>query len=664
VLDDRLAVPDKDAILVNDYVTPYDWAIVTSLTASALPAGQLPKLRILILSPEQGTAPSQSALRRLSSVSNVMPWVQTYGVLQKDELVLAALPTRHDELSFLRTAAPVRTCGVEYLLNDLNDLTRVRDLASTLDGDNGQSRAALRDVIAVWRTDLASPENRHSVANYLAPAILAASFPAKLKAFVVERIESNSVERLAITRLAKSLDLWPTRQEEAKIPEGGVVQGARHLHLPFFPEKPVFLLLDDQLELGYRDIVTTVLFGEGRTPSKDGSQLQCLKGPLELLDSLSVVKDWMAPRVLRWNGIPLAGLFLDLRLWNREQEAARVIAHILSAAQRVGASGAGDDAMQRALSAAASTVAGKNTQREQLDALALLPLLLSHYDASLPIIVFSSTQQRRVTEALGHRHNIITTFSKPVLAGYDSSGDELGILVEAVRQALSLQPGRHLWNVLENFKLRSGAWKLPLSEADVRKMLAGFIWDYLTAGRSHDFLSVPWEFLEACFFRRPGKTPGYTADSRRRSVVAWAPSHEYLVRSIENFRHRKSHGLGLLGQTNDDLDALRKIAALLAALLLDFLSDCPDVGPDDSAKREQLGDRLAVHISKTVRDLGVVTRASFLDKAWWYRRLSVADARWPLYAACSLYLALHVNSISQSVRAACHVYIEDVIARS
>lgn len=663
VLDDRPSAPDPNTILVSDYVTPYDWTIVTSLLASVRPPGQVPQLRILILSPEQAAAPSQSALRRLSSVANVVPWVQTYGVLQRDEMVLAALPTKRDELSYLRTATPLRSFGIEYLLDDMKDLSRVRDLASAL-GDNSQPRDVLRDVIAVWRADLVSPQNRHSVANYLAPAILAASLPEKLKAPVMARLEKQSAERLAVTRLAKSLDLWPTHQTEAKCPERGVISEARQQRMPFFPETPVFLLVDDQFDLGYREILAALLFGGGKSGQlSSADDLHCLKSPTELLTQLNTVDHWNAPRVLRWNGIPLAGMFLDLRLWSRHDEQLTVLGEVVKTAERIGAAGIDDPAIQQALAAAARVLTCRTGFGDELEALILLPLLLSHYDASLPIVLFSSTQQRRVTDSLRHRHNIIATFSKPILAGYDNSGEELGLLLEAVRQALANQPARHLWNVLETFKLRKGAWNFPLAETEVRVRLAQLVWAYLIADRSYDFLSVPWEFLEACLGRRPGKKPGNWG-IRRQNVGAWARGQESLVRSIETFRHRKTHGLGWLRRTSADVEAIQRAASLLAALLLDFCRDVPAGNPANTSNLEHVGQRLASHIAVAVPSLGPLTADSFLNVEWWNKRFDITEVDWSSYAACAFFVAQHASSVSPITRDACSEYIDGTIARS
>ena len=64
---------------------------------------------------------------------------------------------------------------------------------------------------------------------------------------------------------------------------------------------------------------------------------------------------------------------------------------------------------------------GGRKDRTYLVALTLLPRLLALSDLSLPIIICSSTTQRIVTEKLKPYGNIITSFAKPALFGYEPS---------------------------------------------------------------------------------------------------------------------------------------------------------------------------------------------------------------------------------------------------
>lgn len=67
---------------------------------------------------------------------------------------------------------------------------------------------------------------------------------------------------------------------------------------------------------------------------------------------------------------------------------------------------------------------------DHVDVLTLLPRALALLDFSQPIILFSSTTQRRVSERLKPYANIITSFCKPVFPGADTSG-----VVQSTEQA-------------------------------------------------------------------------------------------------------------------------------------------------------------------------------------------------------------------------------------
>jgi len=73
---------------------------------------------------------------------------------------------------------------------------------------------------------------------------------------------------------------------------------------------------------------------------------------------------------------------------------------------------------------------------EYLQALTLLPRLIAHYDLSIPIIFFSSTSRRTITEKLKPYGNIITSLEKPRL----QLGQDLDIadcLADRFRMALA-----------------------------------------------------------------------------------------------------------------------------------------------------------------------------------------------------------------------------------
>jgi hypothetical protein len=91
--------------------------------------------------------------------------------------------------------------------------------------------------------------------------------------------------------------------------------------------------------------------------------------------------------------------------------------------------------------------------------LAVLPLILSVLDPGLPIILFSSTQHRSVTQAVRDYPSIITDFAKPYLGGEDrDSADPQLVMADlswATLQAFVMIEIRKVWLEAVN------KWKLP-----------------------------------------------------------------------------------------------------------------------------------------------------------------------------------------------------------
>ena len=85
--------------------------------------------------------------------------------------------------------------------------------------------------------------------------------------------------------------------------------------------------------------------------------------------------------------------------------------------------------------------------------LSLLPRLLAQADPTLPIVLFSSTTQREVTDRFSGFGTIITSFRKPVLHGYRKGGfdeDTEAALQRALREAARLVRARRFIRELTN----------------------------------------------------------------------------------------------------------------------------------------------------------------------------------------------------------------------
>jgi len=156
-------------------------------------------------------------------------------------------------------------------------------------------------------------------------------------------------------------------------------------------------------------------------------------------------KWWKQPR-RRFEG-ECDVLFLDLRFWDNDAGRQKIMEKLVEYAKDLHVQECPDEDIQVALKAA-EQAASKKERGFPLEALTLLPLLLSQLDRTLPIILFSSSHQRAVSETLRNRRNIITSFAKPMISGY---GEKIPMkrsiynLAHAVNKALDLHEARIVW---------------------------------------------------------------------------------------------------------------------------------------------------------------------------------------------------------------------------
>jgi hypothetical protein len=187
--------------------------------------------------------------------------------------------------------------------------------------------------------------------------------------------------------------------------------------------------------------------------------------------------------------------------------------------------------------AARKRVEGRVEEEQIIAQLALLPILISICDPTMPIILFSSTQQKAVLGLLQPFPNIFTNFAKPTISGYsDQDANSLESVVLSLRQDLSdaliLHEKRFLWDLIANFDFRDAVaptcavtlewfnqsprafasgknWylinmsadrpeKLPLSKEDwYNRRLRDMILDYIRGDVSVDHIYRPYELFES-----------------------------------------------------------------------------------------------------------------------------------------------------------------------
>jgi hypothetical protein len=260
-----------------------------------------------------------------------------------------------------------------------------------------------------------------------------------------------------------------------------------------------------------------------------------------------------------------------------------------------------DDSFKEGLEAARAII--KDQNGNELDSLVLLPLMLSYADPSLPIILFSSTQQRHVIHKLAHRPNIIADFAKPIPSGYSDQiapTEPLEGLAAAVRKGVLLHEMRVVWQKIVRLAatqpIRPQCYEVsvkrdqteqynldptkvaipnpvpfPLDPQRVRNVLAGWYVDYLLGEHFRDSLSLPYEFLESTLNHKGQRD----FDMPSPDGPVGPPKRNYLAHALVVCRHRKSHGrAGGWDRTVGTAD-YRASALILFSILLDLLEPSP-----------------------------------------------------------------------------------------
>ena len=311
-------------------------------------------------------------------------------------------------------------------------------------------------------------------------------------------------------------------------------------------------------------------------------------------------------------------------MWTEPKERGRFLVRLIDICKKIGATATGDrwtplsdPAFRKAFERAKAIVGAGERDANEIESLVLLPLLISYYDPSVPIVLFSSTHQRSILQMVSHRKNIIADFAKPILSGYGEereAAESVEDLRRAVVEAIKLHEARAIWERLIGFewrispvfecasgkkkngertlkvynippsaqvnvalrpiRLASGRMLPRLDGRDLRALLANHFMDYIQGGRQFDFASIPWEILEGNLvpkklLRDPnivnpdfGIMPDLVTPRQNRNLIA---------RALELVRHKKAHGTAPPAVTDSDREDYRLGAMLQFSLLLDFM---------------------------------------------------------------------------------------------
>ncbi|HEY4652898.1 MAG TPA: hypothetical protein VIH22_00220 [Cyclobacteriaceae bacterium] len=621
VVWDGMPKSDDSPMNVGGYVTPYDWAVMFSylLFKSATENNKKPQIRIFILDLKSQEYSGSFGIKTLSMLHVQFPWIQIYLPVGKKTLMTAAVDVAD---AHVRAALPVGCFGFDHFVSDILELKRT--LPSFHDGDDEKRLDYLETAIQLWTANLIKPGDRHTVANLIGPLILANGLSIeKQRKKIIKKISEGSPLRNALTALVYVTGLASLEKSQGGGGgESGILQAGNTGKLGR-RENLKFILIDDQYTSGFHHILTSMIFGSGYKPDsaitnngiwnynlQDCGSVRCYSQAKDLLEILSQppkIFDWDMPRKL---SLPGKGdiLLLDLRLWldndqkDNDQKKA-FFASLKAACDLLGVSTLleKDGVFKRAYKAAF-----ESSEQNETAALVLLPLLLSHYDPSLPIVLFSSTHQREVIEMVAHRPNIITDFAKPLLGNnsqFQVAGNILKDLRGALEKAIKLHEARIIWERIENLDSKAPAFYIagdsnvilesfngppasraisyPLSSEEIRKQLGCYFQYYILQAAYFDFVSIPWEFIEGRLtdgLTSAGVTIWYSrldvTTMNGDALVGYPKNDGGLL--LKQLRHKKAHGdlTGLLSSLLSScmsLEYWRRFAILEFLVFIDFL---------------------------------------------------------------------------------------------
>ena len=570
-------------------VSPYDWAMLLSWCVYATDELQRVRLRVCIIDMRsEGIGGDGFARRSLFFLQNAFPWIQDYRVVAESSvLAFAAEDDDATMYAWRRQATPPESRSLDMLVRDLLEPGRIMTTHSEMDDiDRSDAMQWTREL---WIANLLRAENRHSVANVVGPAILTAELGRK------EAVASDPVLGALVTAacwagVVPSVQVGHRRGELQRL--AGFAEPCENY---FDRRRSVqFVLVDDQFELGYHHVLGLAIWGDSytggvekgaRTPwvyrhTKDvGGKLTCygdVEWLLEKVEGLGPITDWSRPRQFLTGECDV--LLLDLRLWQDDHVRQRTMQRLVSVANIVGI-GAGDINIGNALGRALDAAKAGGTSPE---ALALLPLLLSHIDRTLPIVLFSSTHQRIVSELVAAYPNIISSFAKPLPSSHGpeegaatQGWHSVGALRTALNGAIDIHEGRIAWKRLcelsaiattTDFRWRRRDGKLVddikvlFGDIEALRTRLGRVFQDCVLGRMlYESLAAPWETIEE------GIPPG----PEEATLVIELTPRGRLARALKNIRNRRVHGS--LDRDSFNGHDGRRVAILQLLFLVDLL---------------------------------------------------------------------------------------------
>ena len=616
-----------DRVAVNSYVTPYHWALAFAQFCQLKPVlgGRLvPRVWVLHAIPTANYKIWDRLGARCRSIRADLPWLRGVSLAGQ-------------------ASTAYQGAGDVYRNRFLEPIDEIKGLSNRKDLQSSPALLPESLIDALRNEFTGDAQDHHSIANLVGPVLLARCLDVdENKASGVQ----GSPQRAALITLLTQFD-WIDGGKETKPFAKEVYCG------DFDPleslESVHYWLVDDQDSMGYAAILAKALeakeckisassidgnvLPKGKSlqwsPEHSGGRAGAILAKLEM----QFIADWVKPRLIDDVDV----LFLDLRLWLSRPESCikHPLAAVVEAARTLlgstgeagnGVAPNGDGYVLQALEEATwlvalsdvkykkAKIAGKLYARE-LAAITLLPLLLSHYDPSLPIVIFSSTRQREVVKRLKHRPNIHLQFAKPGIGEQAAKGSTTRRdLVDAIRAALRQHQLRFVWKRIakleeskrpvyplglrvrlpidkSTYTYKPAKWQLDLSQT--RKRLAG-LYMQLLEGQFNSLMSACYELMESA----------YSSEAQKRKLASielvWPrhyrvePTREaqklfrfsLLAVALQKVRNLKAHGMTLHADPQHVEEGAHLACAGLLLALLDFIeqkeepyvltTDCPE----------------------------------------------------------------------------------------
>ncbi|MGR3174568.1 MAG: hypothetical protein ACUZ8N_08230 [Candidatus Scalindua sp.] len=430
----------------NKYLTPIDWAVGYSLSIKdRIERSSCPDLKILIYDAASNLVSYSDSLRFVYQSSNMdvmsMPWIRIFSKEYSG--------SGRDINAFYRQfdiPRPwwKRIFSAKVTENNAEALPSMREAFK-------QKAYDLDSIKRIWAASItrpSTPGDHHAIANLVGPLLL-------IK-------ECGDLHINALQTLMRSIGLLPEckkgdaskkNEENAKAllgvenswidwEEPGWEYKLSEL-LKNSSDKLKLILIDDMFQISWGKILCRAVGVDYKEPSKDDrkDQLVEISEHKAGKDEKIVVKagssaEWILKKLEKIgdnkdkrfefsldNGVDQEILFLDLRLYsgNSENEVAFFTRLIALARKFTG----GEQHVNLPWPGITNTEISEiqkwieNPDKKQKDppgyieALSLLPRILALTDLSLPIVLFSSTGRRDITEKLKPYGNIITVFEKP-----------------------------------------------------------------------------------------------------------------------------------------------------------------------------------------------------------------------------------------------------------